>query len=295
VGNSKPEIAKKKPFSESSAVKGDFLTILAKRRTRFGVFPVQPAPWATVSPGNFLFIPPGAWSTGYGKFIFEPGLTELSNCSTSGDYVIVGDSDPLTTIHAFACLHQYGNYDLNLDINTAYSVLKKRAVSMPCGTSVAMLRHMLSQPLAGSHMTRTVQLITAEPFNGYNDGHVTMEVWREGRWILYDPLLHRLWTRPNGQYLNVDEFNTDGGNEYIIAPLIADNWPYEANASSGYHWPISFSCHNIQTDIVDRLYRGTVGIWHTDGRCYFPSTPNAPPNPLYTVLPYENWRALMYP
>jgi hypothetical protein len=289
------------------------MTILATRFDLAGQHPVMPPTGAIGVPNGTLYIPAGGWQTGYGAFQFEPGLTALARVGESGeqgDFNIVGSSDPLQICCAFAWLHQYGNYDGDLDgllehplsgnyladINTAYLRMKKRPIAVLCGMAVGILQSLLSQPLAGGpHQTRKVQLHTAEPTNGWNDGHVTMEVKRNGRWMLYDPLLHRAW-KLNGEYLSLDEFAQANAiaEEHILAPLVPSFYPYRAGEQVGFHSWITYHALNHQVSIIQRLYRGAIGIWHTDGRCYFPSTPHAPPNPLYTVLPYGNWHSLLY-
>lgn len=265
--------------------------IRTRRFSLAGIHEVFAAPGATQSPGNTLFIQPGSWMTGYGPWQFATGLTCLMKIEPdgtgAGDYVIVGGNDPLEVCCAFAHLHQFGNYDgwpelgynqntpqFASAINYVYGLLKKRSVAMACGAATVVLRHLLSQPLANpggpAHETRQVQLYTAELWNGYNDGHVAMEVKRNGQWMLYDPLLHRAWKDATGAYMTLGQFSAANavGVEHVLAPLYPDNFPYYGAQQSGYHWEIAHRTHDLQHDIINRLYRGAIGIWQ-NGTCYF--------------------------
>ncbi len=284
------------------------------------VLPLTGGPYPGTS--NSLVIPPGNYTTGYGSFTFRSGLfsvmrvdvaddgTDVVLPSSGGDYVIVGSSDPLQVCFAVAMLGRFGAYD-SANANW-FGIAKKRSIALMCGQIVPMLRAVLDEPHAhptGSHQHRGVQVFSAQPRNGFNDGHVTMEIKRDGQWMLYDPLLHRAWKKnPGGDYMSLKDFSNEAasGTEYVLAPMEADNFPYPGASAYGYHSEIAFrrlmALGKLQSEVVERLYRGAVGIWHTDGLCYFYLPPQAQHltnyilgrSAFYRILPYEQWANLLY-
>ena len=80
---------------------------------------------------------------------------------------------------------------------------RKGRLSISCGNIVRFVAHHLA---ARGHRARVVQLVTLEEHNGYDDGHVLMEVFdpRAKRWVLYDPDM-KCRFKHGGRYLNLGE------------------------------------------------------------------------------------------
>jgi hypothetical protein len=80
---------------------------------------------------------------------------------------------------------------------------RKGRLSISCGKIVTFIAHHAS---AQGIRCRPVKAATAEQMNGYDDGHVLMEVFdpKERRWLLYDADAGCRF-KANGRYLNLGE------------------------------------------------------------------------------------------
>ena len=87
-------------------------------------------------------------------------------------------------MEACSWLTRYGRADeIYTPAQLTANVIRLRSAALRCGPTVAWVRSICTTL---GLQSRSVHLITSEPFNGFDDGHVAMEVMHNGAWRMFD-------------------------------------------------------------------------------------------------------------
>lgn len=87
-------------------------------------------------------------------------------------------------MEACAWLTRYGRSDEGYTpAQLTANVIRLRSAALRCGFTVAWVRSVCATL---GLQSRSVHFLTAGPFNGFDDGHVCVEVMNAGAWRLYD-------------------------------------------------------------------------------------------------------------
>lgn len=89
-----------------------------------------------------------------------------------------------TLLRNLTGLYSHGTRDDRATTELLLELVRTRPLSATCGSVVNLLVEVLRQLGVPS---RRVLTTTLETFNGYDDGHVLLEIRFGGRWHLYDP------------------------------------------------------------------------------------------------------------
>lgn len=151
--------------------------------TTSGVVPLSPVSGGTTFPAP-LIVSPGTYSlNGEGWPMTTEGLYYIFHSVYGGGHRIVYQNDIDALMVAFSHLIRYGRTDEGLTHAQLTAAARERSVALRCGPAVAWI---------GSHLTalgiqwRSVHLMTAGAQNGFDDGHVAIEVKVGAAWRLYD-------------------------------------------------------------------------------------------------------------
>lgn len=160
-----------------------------------------------------IFITPGKKIIAPGQYdCSQPGLYQIYtpvddgvNAAYQFHRILAPDAYALATSVAWLNSFGWGTYMrpdgslYTLGEITAAAVNSR--ISLPCGTLVEWTSA-CADNLGILH--RTVHIVTAGTPNNFSDGHVSMEMFYDGAWRLFDPSLYWL-PKLNGTHLNLYE------------------------------------------------------------------------------------------
>jgi len=109
--------------------------------------------------------------------IFIP-LNEGANGSLANIYNFINASTPLGLASAVATLHAFGTADSNLSVPDRIAKLRNSPLSMQCGESASVF---VSLAQAAGYEARLCAILTQDPPNYFNDGHMVAEAKVDGR------------------------------------------------------------------------------------------------------------------
>ena len=186
------------------------------------LYPCQDCIEASELPES-LVIPPGHyWFSGRIYECFEEGLVRFSNPWVKNEQRIVYDGNLLAVISGFAWIQSHGYSDGGKPQAMLTEEATYRKLSMACGHVSAWAAQILSDFGIPAHV---IAAKTLEPPNGYNDGHVMIEVFNDdwGKWVLYDIDCNAYFIGAGELPLSLDEFLVvSQTGEYRIESLAAD-------------------------------------------------------------------------
>lgn len=144
----------------------------------------QPNPPASLP--NALVIPPGNY-----RFLDQTyrlkkeGLYRFIDPYGENHQRIVFEQDVHALLSALAWITTHGERDNSLPQTALLYAARTRKLSLTCGGIVGMTRTLLDEY---SIPSRAVHTFPLQDFDGFDDGHVMLEVYRNDlkRWVLYD-------------------------------------------------------------------------------------------------------------
>lgn len=128
------------------------------------------------------------------SLILAPGTYEGKDCYAEGIYRfftppkrqeqrIVYAGDVFKLLESITWLHLHGFKDTALCDSAKLQAAKVRKLSIACGDIARFTKFVLASQGIES---RVVQFETLEARNGYDDGHLMLEVLIDGAWVLVD-------------------------------------------------------------------------------------------------------------
>lgn len=250
-----------------------------------------------------VIMPPGVYQ--YNEFKYDlntEGLYAILNVNVDGGWRIIYQSDVSRLIQSVAWLIGYGRLDEGLTYPQMLSTMKTKKLSLRCGVSVAFLQSILTSYGITSRMVR---LITAETPNNFDDGHVAVEVYIGGNWLLLDIASNCIYIESgtsNQRNLNT-YFNGDGENE--LRNMCGDDRDLAGAGSYEFATNVYYDmalCSVTQKQAwIDRIFQ-IPGIVYSDGNTYFymPNGTESRQSWLeslssdYVVVSYSTWLSMFY-
>ncbi len=211
-----------------------------------------------------IIMAPGVYQ--YNSFKYElinEGLYGIFNIGIDSGYRIIYSNDIPVLISAICWLTTYGNRDEGQQTSTLLTALRTRKVALQCSSTVGLARSLLSSVGITSRICR---VLTASTPNGWNDGHVVLEVLINGIWYFWD-ILNNFYPSANGQQTNFNDYMLNlSADKIMIADAQGDTLSYAGGSNIIFDafCRTAISLNNT----VDRLYN-IPGIDHTDGMTYF--------------------------
>jgi hypothetical protein len=168
-------------------------------------------------------------------------------------------------------IHGWRHSDENIDQWTERA--RTGRLSIACGSAVRFVSHHLE---ARGWRTRAVQVVTLEDHNGYDDGHVLMEVFdpEEQRWLLFDPDMKCRFRGDRG-WLDLAEtvalYRGGGDAELVfVAPPAIDSYAEERAPRQFAQFSMMFESTLREAAVRQKWYRrmfqtpvvdGAAGAW----------------------------------
>jgi hypothetical protein len=140
-----------------------------------------------------LVIPPGRYRV-HGKVydLKVEGLYRLIDPMRDNQQRIVYRKNPLALISALCWLQTHGNRDDKKEYNELAKQALTSKLIRTCGPACAFAKEVLRRQ---GIRARTVGVKTLKELNGYDDGHVLLEVLLGRKWILIDMDLNAVFVR----------------------------------------------------------------------------------------------------
>lgn len=248
-----------------------------------------------------LIMPRGVYQYNSLKYNFDTdGLYGIINIGVDGGWRIIYESDIMALMSGLAWLTTYGRLDAGLTLEQLAIKAKGTKLSLQCGHTVEFARYCLSGQGITSRMCR---LLTAGTPNGYDDGHIAIEVNVGGQWKYWD-LSNNYYPALSGNQVNLKDYI---GNYSSIDKVFIADGERDLYGAGSYqlHTPIVYDIllrtQNNLDDWVNRVY-GIPGIVHTDGKTYFymPSGTESRQSWVqgldsnYVVVSYATWVSMFY-
>ena len=227
---------------------------------------------APVIPSPLLILPSVYSYNGLAYDMTAEGLYRFVHTPTSAEpwedcghrIVTNGESDKLMSALAGVTVH--GTVDEGLTDAQRTHHARTGWLRMRCGEIDRWARARLAQC---GIQARSVSLVTMESPNGYDDGHVTTEVLSGGAWRLYDLDNNRVFLGTDQSCLaarDVQHIMVGAYTSESISPTAAPH-NTEPTVNALYMAMIHEAAPGIE-GWTRRVFQA-VGIWHTDGKCYF--------------------------
>lgn len=241
--------------------------------TREILSPVSNSP--TISWAPQLVFNPGYYShNGLVYDLTQPGLYRFWNPMVNTTHMCVGAGDYVGLLTGAAWLSSFGDEDQKLSSETQSQFISRVSakartskVKLLCENTVDFTR----ASFLASETTRKVRFLTMETPNNVVDGHVALEIFASGGWVLADVSLNSLFT-DSGRLCALDAVTAIANDSCIIEPLALDG--YAVELASSYSFDATGYAETFLLTAQDRLewqHRifQAVGIDHTDGLTYF--------------------------
>jgi len=247
----------------------------AKRFYLDGSYDVPVVSSGAALPSGFL-VQPGTYAVaGVAYDMTDPGVYFFAGLSpANAGRRAVTDSDPLEMASVFSIASKHGARDNGLSIAQLNYEARSRFVGISCGVVSPWL---LSWLTAAGFTARIVRFLTMETPNGYDDGHVAVEIFRNGAWMLVDADLGRFYRSLSGAALSARDFVAAApGWSLSVSPLTPDPAKIDtvgplANPGgmdyASYSWNVLGNDARKQ-DWTQRICQA-VGIDAADGNTYW--------------------------
>jgi hypothetical protein len=118
--------------------------------------------------------------------------------------VVIDKDDPVSSALLLACIACRGNRDNALSYEEVEKKAMRSLLALTCGPLSILIQNLLQRYGISS---RVVHTYTLERLNGYNDGHVLLEIWvpTENRYVVVDVDKKAFFTSESGKQVNLFE------------------------------------------------------------------------------------------
>lgn len=115
----------------------------------------------------------------------------------------MGAADLYAIVSAMCWNHVHGAEDESSNLQAVSNKGKYQRWRLRCGVIAALAAWLLPQV---GFTARTVNVSTTGPKNGYDDGHIVLEVLHAGQWRMFDMTNGCYWTDSSGNHLSTAQF-----------------------------------------------------------------------------------------
>jgi len=150
-----------------------------------------------------LILPPGRYTVHSLNYnLTREGLYRFLNPGVENRQRIIFRKDPVALLSAISWLAAHGSRDDSKSIAEWKSIAQREKVIITCGSVAKMGVQLLHEQ---GIPARVVQSKTLAKLNTYDNGHVMMEAWIGGQWVLVDLDVKVMFLR-KGKRLSLLEF-----------------------------------------------------------------------------------------
>jgi hypothetical protein len=258
------------------------------------MFDVQQVQSGKALPSSFLMAGGHYWTAGGYWDMTQPGVYFIFNeANRQTARRAVTASEPLEMASVFSTVVRHHSRDNKLKFAQLDSEAKRRYLGLTCGAVSPWLH---SWMVRAGFRARIVRFLTMEASNGYNDGHVALEMRRNVSgypWTLVDADLARYYEDADGARLSVHEVvKRVPAWDFTIRPLaVQDRIDTAAAVDYDYATASVFSVGTEQStrQWTERIFQA-VGIDHTDGKTYWLLPPGSEHRKNWVLSLNAAWR-----
>ena len=166
-----------------------------------------------------LVVPPGVYAIAGRTYSLEQeGLYRALDPGRANRQRIVFRKDVVALVSGLCWMHSHGSRD----DRKSFAALRRQAVTdkliMTCGPFCDFVVQLLDRI---GVRCRGVAMRTLRAHNGWNDGHVTLEVWTGKRWVLLDADQHMVCRHKGRRLSLLDLVPRVRAGDYEAVPLAA--------------------------------------------------------------------------
>ncbi len=166
-----------------------------------------------------LVLPPGRYTV-HGKTyrLHSEGLYRFLNPGVGNQQRIIYRKDPLALLSGIAWIASHGSRDHARPRTDWETLALREKVIITCGSVATLTVDILTRQ---GIPARVVHGKTLEALNTYDNGHVLIEAWLDGRWTLVDPDVKMLFRRGRRRLSLVEFSEASQTGDYTFERLSA--------------------------------------------------------------------------
>lgn len=217
-----------------------------------------------------LLIDPGIYSyNGIAYDMTQAGLYRFAAPFTPDQgHRVVRTDDVEAFINALSGICIHGTRDKGLSNSTKTHRARTDWLRMTCGDQVSWI---------ASHLTaleipsRAISTVTMGKSDNYNDGHMMLEAWIGGGWRLYDVDWNRRFiSAVTGQRINAADIaeTVKAGTAQEVETVLGPRYDTTSGEVNPWLFSSDYDSPSQRRKWAERIIQA-VGVWHTDGLCYF--------------------------
>jgi len=126
------------------------------------------------------------------------GIYRYGSHPQKQEQVIVYKKDLFKLLESITWLHLHGFKHAGFSNEDLCKAALHSKISIACGDITRFAKYLLNQQ---GYQSRIVQFITKEKTNGFDDGHLMIEVFHEEKWMLVDIDARRMFKK-DGKYID---------------------------------------------------------------------------------------------
>lgn len=203
--------------------------------------------------------------------------------------------DVTAFISAIAQVHAHGTQHEGLSGQPQSDWMRNHKVKQRCGYITNYMLHILPQI---GVTCRQVALNTGDVPNGWDDGHVALEAFLNGKWRLYDTTSGCFWKDGNGDHTNMKDVISIGMPNLTKFRLDIDE-PFSADSAGAIDMGIVQEVLHNTTAKTQAWFERIYQIPQIGAVCWVPAAyafriPQLQAGGL-TVISEAQWNATYYP
>ncbi|MFK0375545.1 hypothetical protein [Pandoraea sp. NPDC090278] len=245
---------------------------IAKRFLFDQIYDVAQASGGVAMPAGFLYAPGIYQFNGVSYDMTKSGVYRfLDPASGSNAWRAVTWNDPMEMCSVFAELSCHGGEDNAQPITALNQIARNRRARITCGVVVPWAQSWLA---SAGFQSRIVRFLTMTTPNGFDDGHVCVEVKWNGSWVLADLDLGRYYTTAGSALSAKDFVGLVPSFGFTIVPLAHGTSKLDTSplSSATFNYAsyneITFATPTMAQQWVQRICQA-VGIDASDGNTYW--------------------------
>lgn len=170
--------------------------------------------------GSMCFVPGSYVFNGVGYQCDQPGAYRFMNDAVAEvQQRVMWNGDLYGLLSGLSWAHVHGNADEAMDFQLLANACRTRKMRLRCGVIVGFARWLLPQV---GFTTRQCSVIANPPHNGYDDGHIVLEVLVGGAWKMWDLTNGRYFTDAQGNHLSTAQVVAAGVGNCVQVKIDGD-------------------------------------------------------------------------
>lgn len=240
-----------------------------------------------------LVIDPGIYSyNGIAYDMTQAGLYRFAAPFTPDHgHRVVRTDDAEAFIFALSGICIHGTQDAGLSNSAKTHRARTDWLRMTCGHKVSWIASHLTAMQVPSRAISTVTM--GQPDN-YNDGHVMLEAWIGSGWRLYDVDGDRRFVSDvTGHRVNAADIaeTVQDGTAQEVETVLGPRYDTTSGDINPFIFSTSYENAEMRRKWTQRLIQA-VGVWHTDGLCYFKIPVGSEHRKDWLLSLSSNWRVV---